>query len=191
MSIEEKLSRQTLPSINETSIVAESQLFKIEQLKLTFSNGNQRTYERMKGSGRGAVMIVPMLNSEEFLLVNEYGAGTHNYQLGFPKGLIDPGETPEQAANRELKEEIGFGAHHFVKLKTVTLAPSYFNAFMHIYLAYDLYEEALEGDEPEPLQQVKCHWNDMSSLLEHDLFSEARSVAALFLAKQKIEGMQW
>ncbi len=60
-----------------------------------------RQYERMLGSGRGAVMIVPMLDDETFLLVREYCAGTHSYELGFPKGLIDAGEQAEQAANRE------------------------------------------------------------------------------------------
>ena len=87
-------------------------LFKIEQLDLEFSNGETRVFERMAGSGRGAVMVVPFINDDEFLLVREYAAGTHTYELGFPKGLIDPGESPEVAANRELKEEIGFGTEH-------------------------------------------------------------------------------
>jgi len=191
MPVEKKLSAQTLPVIESSEIVAESKLFKIEQLQLTFSNGNKRIYERMKGSGRGAVMIVAMKNKDEFYLVNEYGAGTHSYQLGFPKGLIDPGETPEQAANRELQEEIGFGARHFVKLKTVTLAPSYFSAQMHIYLAYDLYESQLEGDEPEPLQRVECDWSEVNELIDSDALSEARSITALLLAQAKVKDMVW
>lgn len=191
MPVEKKLSAQTLPVIESSELVAESKLFKIEQLQLTFSNGNKRIYERMKGSGRGAVMIVAMKNKDEFYLVNEYGAGTHSYQLGFPKGLIDPGETPEQAANRELQEEIGFGARHFVKLKTVTLAPSYFSAQMHIYLAYDLYESQLEGDEPEPLQRVKCDWSEVNELIDSDALSEARSITALLLAQAKVKDMVW
>jgi ADP-ribose diphosphatase len=191
MPVEKKLSAQTLPVIESSEIVAESKLFKIEQLQLTFSNGNKRIYERMKGSGRGAVMIVAMKNKDEFYLVNEYGAGTHSYQLGFPKGLIDPGETPEKAANRELQEEIGFGARHFVKLKTVTLAPSYFSAQMHIYLAYDLYESQLEGDEPEPLQRVECDWSEVNELIDSDALSEARSITALLLAQAKVKDMVW
>ena len=46
------------PQILDQRLVAESKLFKIEQLELLFSNGEQRTYERMKGAGRGAVMVV-------------------------------------------------------------------------------------------------------------------------------------
>lgn len=177
----------SLPKVHGSELVAQSKLFKIEQLDLEFSNGEKRQYERMKGSGRGAVMVVPCLNDNEFMLVREYAAGIHSYELGFPKGLIDPGETPEQAANRELKEEIGYGAKRFVKLKTVSTAPSYFSAQMHIYVAFDLYEESLVGDEPEPLEKVIWNWDHAEQLLEHKDFNEARSVAALFLAQKLIK----
>ena len=145
----------SLPQITHRKQVAKSRLFSIEQIDLTFSNGVQRQYERMQGSGRGAVMILPMKDDDTLLLVREYGAGTHSYGLGFPKGLIDPGETPEQAANRELKEEIGFGAVHLSHLHQMKLAPAFFNATMDIFIAKELYPEKLPGDEPEPLQVVE------------------------------------
>lgn len=184
---DDKQAAKQKPEIVKAEIVAQSRLFKIEQLELLFSNGVQRTYERMPGSGRGAVMIIACPDDEHFYLVREYCAGTHDYQLGFPKGLIDPGEDVITAANRELQEEIGFGAHRFVQLKSLALAPGYFNATMHIVLAFDLYEQSLEGDEPEPLELV--HWPraELNSLLQQADFTEARSVAALMLAQHYLE----
>lgn len=176
-----------LPTIESQEVVAQSRLFKVEQLDLTFSNGEKRQYERMKGSGRGAVMVVPIINDDEFYLVSEYAAGTHSYEVGFPKGLIDPGETPEQAANRELQEEIGFGAKRFVKLKTLSTAPSYFSAKMHVFLAFDLYPATLEGDEPEPLTVIKSSWQDKDELIASEDFSEARSVTALLMAERYLK----
>ncbi len=174
------------PAILNTDIVAKSRLFTVESLQLAFSNGERRVYERIKGSGRGAVMIVPLLDSEHLLLVREYCAGTHDYQLGFPKGLIDPGETPLQAANRELKEEVGKGARELCELKQLTMAPGYFNANMHIIFARDLYDEQLLGDEPEPLEIVSWPLSDWQNLLIQPDFTEARSVAALLLLKQHL-----
>ena len=171
------------PQILSSEIVAQSRLFKIEQLELQFSNGEQRTYERMRGSGRGAVMIIACPDAEHFYLVREYCAGTHDYQLGFPKGLIDPGEDIITAANRELKEEIGFGARRFVQLKSLALAPGYFNATMHIVLAFDLYAESLEGDEPEPLRVDQVSLRELSSLVQHPQFTEGRALAALYLVR--------
>lgn len=172
------------PQILSNKVVAKSRLFTVESLELKFSNNEERQYERIRGGGRGAVMIVPLTKDNELLLVREYCAGTNDYQLGFPKGLIDPGETPEQAANRELKEEVGFGADYLKRLKAVSIAPSHFNTTMHIMVAKQLYSQTLPGDEPEPLVVVKWSLTDWRSLLTQDDFTEARSVAALLLLDQ-------
>ena len=174
-----------LPTITDRSIVAKSRFFNVEQVDLTFSNGATRQFERMAGNGHGAVMIVPFADDEHILLIREYGAGTHAYELGFPKGLIDAGETPFEAANRELKEEAGFGAHHLSDLMKVSMAPTFFNARMHVVVARDLYPETLEGDEPEPLEVVKWPLAKIDELLARDDFTEARSIAALLLVDKQ------
>ena len=175
--------RQNKPEILHTEVVAKSRLFQIEQVHLKFSNGVERQYERMKGGSRGAVMIVP-IHQGQMLLAREYAAGTDNYELGFPKGLIDPGESPVEAANRELQEEIGFGANKLTLLKELSLAPGYFSSKMQIFLAEDLYESRLEGDEPEPIDVVPWALADWEGLLDDVDFSESRSVSALFLAQK-------
>ncbi len=184
----EMSNKNQLPIIRQTKQVASSRLFAIEQLDLTFSNGEQRQYERMKGSGRGAVMIVPMLDKDTLLLVREYCAGTHNYQLGFPKGLIDEGEQAEQAANRELKEEIHYGSKKLIKISQVMMAPAFFNAKMDIFLAQDLFKASLPGDEPEPLELVSWPLADYKRLLQQEDFNEARSIAALMLVLDLLRG---
>ncbi|MGF1836029.1 ADP compounds hydrolase NudE [Photobacterium sanguinicancri] len=174
------------PQILSTEVVAQSRLFKIESLDLRFSNGVERTYERMKPSGRHAVLVVPVTAEGDLLLVREYAAGTDRYELGFPKGLIDPGESAVEAANRELKEEIGFGANTLTPLKEVVLAPSYFSSKMTLFLAQGLYPEQLEGDEPEPLELVRWPVNQGEELINHLDFEEARSITALFLALKQL-----
>ncbi|RXJ72667.1 ADP compounds hydrolase NudE [Veronia nyctiphanis] len=174
------------PEILDSRVVASSRLFKIESLELRFSNGVERTYERMKPSGRNAVMVVPVTEENDLLLVREYAAGTESYELGFPKGLIDPGESVLEAANRELKEEIGFGAEVMTPLKEVVLAPSYFSSKMTLLLAKGLYPEKLEGDEPEPLELVRWPLSQAEELLTHLDFGEARSITALLLALKQL-----
>jgi ADP-ribose diphosphatase len=181
------VAKRTPPEILAKNTVAQSRLFTIEALDLRFSNGEERTYERMKPSGRNAVMMVPVTAQGDILLVREYAAGTERYELGFPKGLIDAGETPQQAAERELKEEIGFGARKLTPLKEVVLAPSYFSSKMTLFIAEDLYSEQLEGDEPEPLEVVRWPLAQAEELLTHLDFSEARSITALLLTLQRLK----
>ena len=177
-------NKKSLPKIHSRKVVAQSNFFRIEQVDLEFANGETRVFERMAGGGRGAVMIVPFINDHEFLLVREYSAGTHTYELGFPKGLIDPGESAEVAANRELKEEVGYGAKSLYPLQNVNMAPAFFNARMSIFIAENLYPEELVGDEPEPLEVVKWSIRDIDGLLAKQDFVEARCVAALLLAEK-------
>jgi len=181
------MTRRTKPEILAKQTVAQSRLFSIESLDLRFSNGEERTYERMKPSGRNAVMMVPITEQGDILLVREYAAGTERYELGFPKGLIDPGEQPNDAAVRELKEEIGFGANKLTPLKEVVLAPSYFSSKMTLFIAEDLYPEKLEGDEPEPLDIVRWPLAQAEELLTHLDFCEARSITALLLTLRSLK----
>lgn len=180
------MSQRVKPEITETKVVATSRLFKIEQVKLRFSNGERRTYERMKGGSRGAVMIVPV-HQGNLLLIREYAVGTEKYELGFPKGLIDPNEMPIEAANRELQEEIGFSANKLTMIKELSLAPGYFSSKMHVYLAEGLSESWLEGDEPEPLEIVPWPLNQWEKLIGRLDFSESRSVSALFLIQKYLQ----
>lgn len=185
------MAEKQVPTILSRQIVAKSRLLRIEALELEFSNGVLRQYERMPGSGRGAVLVVPMLDDDTLLLIREYAAGLHNYQLGFPKGLIDPGETPEQAANRELKEEVGYGVSELKELKQVTVASSFMDSNMHLFVGRHLYPEKLEGDEPEPLEVVPWKLSELDQLLVQPDFTEARSIAAVLLLQRWLDQEGW
>lgn len=173
-----------LPKVHATKIVAQSKLFTVEQMDLEFSNGEKRIYERLKAGEHGAVLVIPMVDHENFLLIREYAAGVEKYELAFPKGLVELDEEPIDAANRELQEEAGFGAKKLTALKVVSLAPGYLSHKMHLVLAEDLYESRLEGDEPEPIEVVQWRFDQLDQLLEREDFTEARSIAALFVLQQ-------
>lgn len=177
------MTKQNKPVILEVNEVAHSRLFTIQQVKLAFSNGQQRVYERMKPSGREAVMILA-LQDDHVILIEEYAVGLEDYELGFPKGLIDLGESATEAGLRELREEIGYGANQLHLLGRVTMAPSYFSSMMNIFVAEQLYAAPLPGDEPEPLPLVRWPVNKLLELLQQPHFQEARNLSALFLLRE-------
>jgi len=175
------------PQILHTSVVARSRLFTVESVELKFTNGVERTYERLAPGGHGAVMVVAMLDDQHVALIREYGGGIEDYNLTLPKGAVDLGETGEQAANRELQEEIGFAAHKLTKLKHLTLSPSYMKGGLDVWLAEDLYPSQLEGDEPEPLELVKWPISDLHELVGREDCTEGRAIAALYLARDYLQ----
>lgn len=175
-----------LPTILATHELDFGGRFHMEQLDLEFSNGAKRTYERMKSRGRGAVIVAPMLDADTILLVREYACGLHRYELGLVKGRIDAGETPEQAAERELKEEAGYGARKLSVLRSISLAPTYMSHQTWLVLAEDLYPERLAGDEPEELEVVPWKLDALHELMLLEECSEGRSLAALFIAREYV-----
>jgi len=172
------------PQILHTETLARTRCFHIEQLDLSFSNGVTTRYERLQGSSRGAVLIVPLLDRETVLLIREYAAGVHRYELALPKGRIEQDEDLLQAANRELMEEVGYGAHRLRHLTSLTLAPGYIGHVTHVVLAEDLYVQKEEGDEPEALEVVPWRMGELGSLLAQEDCTEARSIAALFMVRE-------
>ena len=161
--------------------------YRMERLDLEFSNGERRRYERLHGRGHGAVAVVPMLDAETVLLVREYAAGVHRYELGLVKGRIDKGETALEAANRELQEEIGYGAHSLRELRALTLSPGYMGHVTQLVLARDLYPQRLPGDEPEEIEVVPWKLDALHELMLREDFSEGRSIAALFIAREWLQ----
>lgn len=176
-----------LPKIHATRILNPDARFPIEQVDLEFSNGVRRTYERQASRGRGAVAIVAMRDPETVLLVREYVCGLHAYELGLPKGRVEKGEDILEAANRELKEEVGVGARSLTLIKRLSLAPTYMSHRTDIVLAEDLFDERLEGDEPEQLEVVPWPMARLDDLFERIDVTEGRSIAALYAARAFID----
>lgn len=173
------------PQILGCKVIAQTKLFAIEQVDLRFSNGAERSFERLMGQrGKGSVMIVPMLDDDTILLVREYGTGMGEYFLSLPKGAIEREEDLFVTADRELKEEVGYGAKTFHELKPMISSASYSTGTMRLVLAQDLYPAKLPGDEPEEIEVVPWSLKRLPELIEREDFSEARAVAALFLARE-------
>ncbi len=178
-----ELAYKNLPAIHAVHVREEGDR-RVEEVDLEFGNGERRRYRRVCSRGPGSVIIAAMADADTVLLVREYACGVHRYELGLPKGRMDAGETPEQAANRELKEEVGFGARRLQLVRPLTLAPSYMEFAAHLVLAEDLYAERLPGDEPEEIDVVPWKLADLHELMLREDCSDGRSLAALFIVRE-------
>ena len=170
-----------LPTIRKTEVLAQSRFFTIEAMHLTFSNGVERIYERLPAVGEQGVIVVAVNDKDELLLIREYAAGFHEFQLTLPKGAADPGEAIEDAAVRELAEEAGFGARDVRFVKRLSIAPGHMGFTINVVMARALYPHDIPGDEPEPPELVRWPLSQINELLAHEAFYEARAIAALTL----------
>jgi 8-oxo-dGTP pyrophosphatase MutT (NUDIX family) len=80
------------------------------------------------------VNVMALTPDHRVVLVRQFRHGTRDFTLEIPGGMIDPGETPAQAARRELREESGYAGDEPVPLGVVTPNPALFNNHCHTYL---------------------------------------------------------
>lgn len=188
VATERPISMPEKPKILRTRTLAQTRVFHVEELELAFSNGRRARFERIAGSAQGAVLVVPMQDEDTVLLIREYAAAMDRYELGLPKGSVESGEDLLETANREIMEEVGFGARELRHIRSLTIAPGYLDHCTHLILARDLYPARRGGDEPEELEVVPWSLKNLAELLEQPDFTEARSIAALFLIREMLAG---
>lgn len=81
------------------------------------------------------VNVVALTEEQRLVVVRQYRFGTREVTLEIPGGVIDPGERPEAAAVRELREETGFTAPRWSLLGVVEPNPAFQNNRCHHFLA--------------------------------------------------------
>ena len=94
-------------------------------------NGNVGTREIVQT--RDSVAIVPVTCDGKVVLVRQYRYAAGEEVLEIPAGRIDPGESPEMAARRELLEETGCTCAELKKIEGFYIAVGFATEFMHLY----------------------------------------------------------
>lgn len=110
-------------------------------------DGSTSTREYIRHPGASAVL--PVFETGEVMMVEQFRYPLKQTFLEVPAGKIDPGETPESTARREIREEAGleFGSIHY--LGPFHPSIGYTDEVIHLYVAWDLttYEQASDPDE--------------------------------------------
>ena len=99
---------------------------------------NGRLTRRLVIQHPSAVSIIPLIGEDKVLLVTQYRYAVGRETLELPAGKLDPGESPQEAATRELAEETGYQARTWKKLLSFAPSVGYSTEIIHIFAARDL-----------------------------------------------------
>ncbi len=171
-----------MPKILREKEILKRKMFSIKELEIKTKKGNV-VFDVVEK--KDSVMIVPITDDGKLVLIKEYFAATDDYQIGLPKGRIEDGDV-KKATNRELQEEIGYKSKKLTKLATVSVSPGNIRHKTHIFLAQELVESKLEGDEIGKIKVIKVPFANFGRMIGKEI-TEARMIAALYLAKRFLE----
>lgn len=132
------------------------------------------------------VSVVAVNQAGEVLLINEPTVFDKQSVLMLPGGSVEEGEAPEISANRELQEEIGYQATRLDLLHCLYPLRRHGNWRVYIYLARDLRESALVGDEGYDLPLTRVPLANFEQLLASNQLQDATTIAALYMARSFI-----
>jgi 8-oxo-dGTP pyrophosphatase MutT (NUDIX family) len=99
-------------------------------------------------------MIVALTADDEVLVVRQYKHGIGSLLREFPAGYIDEGESPADAAKRELLEETGYKAHSWTALGAFCISPNRGPASAHFFLAHDA--ALVRGPKLDATEDLSC-----------------------------------
>lgn len=97
----------------------------------------------------GASAIIPFIDDDRVILVNQFRKALDRNLLEIPAGKLDKGEDPKLCAIRELVEETGYKAEEVTYLGTIATAPGFCDELIYLYKATGLSkgEKSLDDDE--------------------------------------------
>ena len=122
----------------QEEIVHSEEIFdgRVVHLRLeTVARCDGHTYQREVIYHNGALAMVALDEDDNIMLVRQYRAGVKGHLLELPAGGLEPGESREDCARRELQEEIGYYPEQLTELGGFYVAASYTTEFITIYLA--------------------------------------------------------
>ena len=146
-----------------------------------------RTTTREVVEHRGAVAIVPMLDGQRVALIRQYRRPADKVLLEIPAGTLDPEESPETCAQRELIEEIGYRAGRLLPLYHTYLAPGYSTEMLHCFLALDLTPEAGRPDLDEQIEVQVVGLEEAEAMAARGEIEDAKTLCGLLMARRVLE----
>lgn len=135
---------------------------------------------------RGAVALVPMVDDQHVCLVKNRRYAVDRTLLEVPAGTIDPGESPDQTAERELLEETGYKAGRIVRVREWFVSPGVMNERMYLFLCEDLQPGPTRPELDEDLETVIVPWKEALAMANDGRIEDAKTLLALLIC----EGMR-
>lgn len=128
--------------------------------------------------------IVPLDKKNNLYLCRQYRYIFKDYSLEIPRGFVDKGETIEQAARRELKEEAGVIADKVEQIGELRLSIGLIDEHAKVYLAQDLKEVKVFTPQANEISKVnKYPLEKVVQMIKEGEIKDGLTVGAVLLAK--------
>jgi ADP-ribose pyrophosphatase len=150
-----------------------------------FPDGSVGELEMVRHPGASAVL--PFLSDPggedpQILLIRQYRYAADAFIYEVPAGRLEPGETPESCAHRELQEETGCTAERVERLTTVYTTPGFTDERIHLFMATGLTRGEARREADEFVENVTMTLSRALSMIKDGEIVDGKTAIALMFA---------
>ena len=130
---------------------------------------------------RGSAVVLPRTSEGRILLVRQFRFPAAQFLWELPAGSCDPGETPLQAARRELAEETGYRAAKWRKLVEFYSSPGFLDEKMTLFLAQDIRPGAARPEADERIEARLFEVHELQSMIRRGKLHDGKTLIGLLV----------
>jgi len=166
----------TLFSMPEELLLT-TERFRVVRDSFVTSSGQTKSREIVRHPG--AVVIVPLLEDGRVCLIKNFRLSVRQTLIELPAGTLDPGESPQITAERELTEETGYRAASVKHLHSFYLSPGILDERMHLFLATGLQAGDSAREVGEEITNFVVPWEEAIAMIFRGEIQDAKTIASL------------
>jgi ADP-ribose pyrophosphatase len=162
----------------------ESEWYNVRQDDIRLPDGQTIEYHVVEHPG--SVMVVPLLDDGRIVMERIYRWPLRKWMFECPSGALE-GDSPEQAARRELEEETGYRAHHLESLGSFAASDGYSNERLHLFLARGVRREGdARLESTEAIETQLWDFTELHAMAERGEIEDAPTALAILLARVRL-----
>ena len=158
----------------EIENIYKGKILDLDVCTIELSDGKILKREVVKHSG--AVVIVPVLDNGDIILINQFRYPTNGFIWEFPAGTLDKNENPADCARRELREEIGYEAGSIKELLSFYTTPGFSTEYMYLFLASNLTETERQLEEDECLESKIFPRREIEAMIKKKEIVDSKTI---------------
>jgi ADP-ribose pyrophosphatase len=172
--------------LNSTTRLYSGRIVNLDLDRVRFPDDSVGQLEILRHPGASAV--VPFLDpprdgDPRVVLIRQFRHAADGFIWEVPAGRLDPGESPETCARRELEEETGMRARRLEPLITIHTTPGFTDERIHLFLAEGLEPGAEHREADEFMELHPLRWSEVLRLVEQGDIVDGKTLVSLLFVQ--------